>query len=98
MESLIVGLFMNTMLVLDWGQTRHIANNPTRFHETNPILGEHPSLRKVDAYFLSSLAINNVLYWKVIPKKYRTAYGTAAGAWELGFVVRNNQIGIKFDF
>src|SRR6266853_3835043 len=40
---------------IDWAQTRTIAKNPNQLHETNPILGEHPSVGKVNNYFLSTL-------------------------------------------
>jgi hypothetical protein len=35
--------------VVDWGQTRDIASQPDKYHESfNPFLGEHPSREKVD--------------------------------------------------
>ena len=27
---------------VDWGQTRNIAKNPSRYSEVNPVLGKHP--------------------------------------------------------
>lgn len=40
--------------VLDWAQTREIAKPGNGVHEINPILGEYPSRRDVDAYFLGT--------------------------------------------
>lgn len=35
----------------DYLQTRQIAKNPDRWHETNPALGLHPSVGRVNSYF-----------------------------------------------
>ena len=43
-----------TLHVVDWGQTRTIAMNPDKYHETNPILGRHPSTGKVNTYFAAT--------------------------------------------
>lgn len=40
-----------TLHTLDWGQTKTIALNPDKYYETNPILGRHPSIGKVNTYF-----------------------------------------------
>jgi hypothetical protein len=39
------------LLFIDWGQTKTIARNPTTRREMNPILGPHPSVKKVNIYF-----------------------------------------------
>lgn len=39
------------VLCLDWLQTLQIARNPVRWFETNPVLGRHPSERRVHAWF-----------------------------------------------
>lgn len=53
-------LLMNASTLVDWGQTRTIAHHPDQYHEAfNPVLGDHPSRRNVDAWFLGSLAVNN---------------------------------------
>ena len=98
MSTLILWAVMNMAIVVDWGQTRYIVHNPQRYHEAfNPILGEHPSTRKVDAWFLGALAVNNGVM-VALPKKYRPYYAGAVTAVETYFVVSNNQIGIKVGF
>jgi hypothetical protein len=51
--------------VADWGQTRNIAKHPDTWHETNPILGKHPSTSDVDRYFaltgLGHVALSKLL-------------------------------------
>jgi hypothetical protein len=88
---------MNASIVADWGQTRYIAKNPTQYREHNPVLGSHPSVGKVDAYFVGALAVNNGIMI-ALPKKYRPYYAGVVTAVETHFVVSNNQIGIKVDF
>jgi hypothetical protein len=39
------------LLVIDWRQTLVIARNPGRWTERNPLLGKHPSERRVHVYF-----------------------------------------------
>ena len=50
-----------TLHVLDWGQTRYIADHPREHYERNPILGRHPSRGRVDAYFATTLALHTLV-------------------------------------
>lgn len=96
--TLALWILMNLYITADWGQTRYIAHNPQQFHEEfNPVIGEHPSIHTVDAWFLGSLAVNNGIML-ALPKKYRPYYACAVAAVEAHFVVSNNSIGIKMDF
>ena len=89
---------MNAAIVMDWGQTRCGATHPQEYREvTNPFLGEYPSVGRVNAWFLGSLAVNNGIM-VVLPKKYRPYYAGAVTAYEVRFVIRNNSIGAKIDF
>lgn len=89
---------MNASIVADWGQTRYIANHPQQYHEAfNSILGEHPSIKRVDAWFLGSLAVSNGIM-TALPKKYRPYYAGGVASKETYFVVSNNSIGVKIDF
>lgn len=62
--------FWQGLNLIDWGQTRKIAQNPDKFHEVNPILGRHPSVGKVDAYMGAS-AVAHVIITDWIPPKHR---------------------------
>ncbi len=65
-ETLI--LTSQTLMLLDWGQTRYAAKHPERFKEGNVFLGDHPSLGDVNRYF-TGLMIGNYLMYKFLPEK-----------------------------
>lgn len=48
--EVLVALYI-VLLVIDWRQTLTIARNPERWYETNPILGRHPSVLRVNVWF-----------------------------------------------
>lgn len=88
----------NALLVADWGQTRHIADNPDKYYEReNIILNEHPSKNEVDNYFASVIAINTLLH-KYLPKKYLPYYQTGLIAIEADCIANNYNLGIKINF
>ena len=84
-------------LAVDWGQTRHIAKNPSRFSETNPILGTNPSVGKVNAYFVGSM-VGTVAIAHVLPSDWRTLFLSGVLAVELGVTQQNRSLGIKMAF
>lgn len=85
------------LLLADWLQTRQIVKNPDKYYETNPILGEHPSMGKVNMYFASWM-IGNYLLADYAGDKYRTAYLTGVVGVQF-IVVRNNALlGLKVAF
>jgi hypothetical protein len=52
----------NVLTVLDWAQTRYIADNPDQFREVGPaqkFIGEHPSTGEVNSYFMASILLMN---------------------------------------
>ena len=86
----------NTLIVADWGQTRHIARSPY-FQETNPILGPNPSTGDVDKYFTSALVVYNTAYY-LTPEKNRDKVAAFVSIFQLGYVYNNYTLGVKFDF
>ena len=84
-------------LAVDWGQTRHIAKNPSRFIETNPILGTSPSVGKVDAYFIGAM-VGTVALAHVLPSDWRQLFLAGVLTVELGVVQQNRSLGIKMAF
>lgn len=96
--TLVLWILMNASIAADWGQTRYIAAHPQTFHEEfNPLLGDHPSMRKTNAYFIGALVVNNGIMI-ALPKKYRPWYAGAVTVIETHFIVSNNQIGIKMQW
>jgi hypothetical protein len=94
--TLIVLLIMNLSSFTDYRQTVYIARHP-EYHEINPILGEHPSVGKVNAYFAAGVVIKNGLFF-TLPKKYRIPFGLGMTAISTGLVIHNNSVGIKINF
>jgi hypothetical protein len=84
-------------LVVDWGQTRHIAKNPSRFDEKNRILGTTPSVGKVDAYFVGAM-LGTVAVAQFLPQDYRRLFLAGTLSMELSVIDQNRSIGIKVDF
>jgi len=84
-------------LVVDWGQTRHIAKNPDRFYEKNQILGPKPSVGKVDAYFAGAM-LSTVAVAHVLPRDYRRLFLAGTLSMELSVVEQNRSIGVKIEF
>jgi hypothetical protein len=86
------------LLGADWAQTRTIAKNPSTMGETNPILGAHPSVGKVNNYFAANM-IGNALLARTLPPGLREAlqYGTIG--LEAGAAGRNKfKLGIGMTF
>ena len=86
----------NTAIVLDWAQTRYIANNP-QYYEKNPFLGDHPTIKEVNRYFIGSLLLTN-LSAHFLPDNKKSLYYGSVLVYEMGFVYNNHQIGIQFEF
>lgn len=92
--------------IIDWGQTRYIAKNSLTRSEMNPILGKHPSVGKVDTYFIGTL-VGHTLISVLLPEKVyllglkirpRRAW---QGIWiiiETGYVAHNFGAGVKIAF
>lgn len=96
-DQLRMGAALAAATVVDWAQTRYIADNPDRFHETNPIMGRHPSIGRVDSYFATSILVGAVVL-DALPSEYRD-YALKAGLVLEVLVVSNNArigVGVKF--
>jgi hypothetical protein len=84
-------------MVVDWGQTRHIASHPETFSERNTILGSHPSQGTVDAYFAAGL-IGTALIAYALPRGWRTAFLIGTTALSVGCVVNNVGLGVGLEW
>jgi len=83
---------------MDWAQTRTIAKNPQQWSETNRILGEHPSVGKVNNYFLAT-GLAHALASQYLPPDLAKwlQYGTIG--LEAGVTGRNKfKLGIGMTF
>lgn len=81
------------LMVIDWQQTREIAENPDKYWEINPLVGKHPSVGKVDRYFVSSWLIKTGVAWAF--PKYRTKWQWFCIGVSASLVGHNFRIGLK---
>lgn len=91
-----LAVFYTTHLI-DWGQTLHIVKNPESYHERNAFLGEHPSKREVNRYFLAIGAAHFVIA-DALPSKYRAAFQYLTIGYNTSTIVRNYDLGLKINF
>lgn len=92
--------------VADWLQTRYISKHPDEYREMNKVLGDHPSLDKVDLYFASVIVAYTIIAAALPPEAEVFDYKInprriCQSVWigvEGVTVVRNIAIGIKFEY
>lgn len=78
----------------DWSTTAQIAKWNGRcfdghcFAESNPILGDHPSLARVNAYFALTLVAHAAVS-ALLPKPYRSIWQAVSFTVEAGFAGYN---------
>jgi len=95
--TFLTWLLMNGSAFLDYRQTISIARQPERYYETNPVLGEHPSVGKVNTYFMASVAVKNAIFFS-LPEKYRIPFGIGCSVVSFGYVEHNRAIGLRVNF
>lgn len=86
-----------TVTTLDWMQSRYIAKNPTLYQENNTLLGEHPSVGRVNTYFMGSILAGTAAAY-VVPSEYRKYLLGGIMLMEVDAVTRNKRIGIRLAF
>lgn len=95
-EQKTIGAIALTALAVDYAQTRTIVNDP-RWEEANPLLGDNPSMRKVNLYFVA-VPIISYLALDALPSEKRTIALRIIAASELAIVGHNVHLGIKMSF
>lgn len=85
------------VLAIDWAQTRYIAKHPQDYHETNRLLGVHPSTREVDRYFLS-VGLLQLGIAHVLPPGWRRVFQHFVISQHYTAAENNYQLGIGLDF
>lgn len=85
-----------TTLMLDAAQTLDIKNHP-ELYETNPLLGRHPSDVKIVSYFIGAGFAHDAIT-KALPSQYRAAWQFGWAALEIGTIIRNHRLDLRFNF
>jgi hypothetical protein len=88
-------IFAGTLL-LDYAQTKDIKNHPGHY-ETNPILGRHPHDDRIAAYFLVA-GLGHYAVTKALPPEWRPAWQYGWIALEVFTILRNQRVGVNFEF
>ena len=96
-EQKVLAGVSTALILIDWGQTRYIAKSPHRFHETNPLIGRHPSLGDVNRHFALSMAANLAVA-SLLPSKFRTPWLLGVSGMQAHFVIHNKKMGIRMAF
>ena len=94
-EKRWAGALVVTRLI-DWGQTRHIARNPDRFREANPLLPDHPSLGDVNRHFLVGTALMFAVAHYV--PQHRTRILQTWVVIGVATNLHNLHVGVRIDF
>lgn len=83
--------------VMDWGQTLDIAKSPNKHEELNPILGKHPSIDKVNSYFVLT-GVGHTVISLLLPKPYRNYWQLITIGIESNCVYHNYRMGVRINF
>jgi len=97
MEERTTFAVSSVLLVADWAQTRQISRNADLFRETNPVLGAHPSMGRVNVYFAAALALNYVI-GNSLAGGWRKAWFIGVQSVEANVVRHNLSIGLDLSF
>lgn len=101
-DSVTNGLIVsaNTLMVMDWAQTRYIADHPENFREGGSMrrfIGENPTSGKTNKYFAGTIIINNAI-GMMLPKKYKKTFYGVLNVVYLSTTTNNKSIGVKIKF
>ena len=96
-DKVLAGAFLSS-LTADYLQTRQIAREPDRWYEqNNPLLGDQPSVSRVNLIFLTS-AVVTLGVAHLLPSKWRKVLLVSGTVVEAGFAAHNARIGLKVGF
>jgi hypothetical protein len=93
----------NAAILIDWGQTRYIADNPERYKEDNRHIGPHPTTGDVSRYFIQRLIQVNFTACVLgrmgnFGEKLQGAYWGYQIIYNMRIVKGNYEIGIRVDY
>ena len=86
-----------TIDTMDWAQTREITRSPQIWGESNPILGQHPSIGSVNTWFISA-GIAHYYISRALPSPYRAIWQYVSISFETQTVVHNIHGGFSIKF
>jgi hypothetical protein len=90
-------LAFQALLIADWKQTRQIARAPDRYFERNPILGNHPSVGRVDTYLFAAASYTGLLQ-QTFRRSGASNFNSSRIAIQANVVKQNYEIGLNVRF
>lgn len=72
----------------------HYKYERYKYNEKNPILGEHPSKKKL-AFYMSSMIIGHNLIAYILPRPYREIWQAAGIGIEITSIANNYSAGVR---
>lgn len=88
---------LTVLMFIDLGQTLYIADHPDEYSESNGMMGDHPSRKKVREYFVLSYLMITGLTW-ALPAKWSHGLQKGVITMEVYSTVNNKYIGVGFSF
>ena len=85
------------MQVIDWSQTRTIAQHPDRFLEYNPLIGRHPSIGRVDTWMATGM-VSHYVVSRSLNRRWRRTFQIYTTVAEIAVVGNNRRVGIWLSF
>jgi len=96
-EEKVWGATTGALLLGDWATTHNMTHRYNEnYHETNPLLGRHPTANRVNLYFLTVAPI--VFLAADHFGDYRKEILQATSVIELIMVGNNLRLGLRFQF
>jgi hypothetical protein len=96
-QDIALEVLWQCLHAVDWGQTLDIASRPERYREINPLIGEHPSRARVNAYMgLSTLTHIGITH--LLPKSYRPYWQMITIGISGTLIIHNFNIGLQVRF
>ena len=85
------------MQVVDWSQTRTIAQHPDRFMEYNPLIGRHPSIGRVDTWMAVGM-VSHYVVSRSLNRRWRRTFQVYTTVAEIAVAGNNRRVGIWLSF
>lgn len=85
-----------TLFLIDAAQTKDIKSHRD-LHETNPLLGEHPSDSRIKNYFVGAGLVHTGLA-VILPQPYRGYLQAGTIALEVSVIGNNKRLGLHMRF
>ena len=96
-EELIAETAFVGLAILDWNQTIQVAKHPDRYSETNPVIGKHPSVERVNLLMPAGIVLHALVTY-ALPRKYRPFWQYVWIGEETACVYQNWKSGLTVRF